>query len=73
MAAKKSAKKAAAVKKTVKAKKTASPTGELTLEMALDDKKIAAIQQCLQKGQLKITVKQVDLSNGKLGDSWLYD
>lgn len=46
---------------------------KLTLEMPLDAKKIKAIQRCVAKGTLKITVNKIDLSTGQLGDSWLYD
>ena len=47
--------------------------GEMTLDMPLDAKKIQAIQRCIKKGNLKITVKKVDLARGRLGDAWIYD
>ena len=46
---------------------------KLTLRMPLDAKKVAAIQKCLKKGELKITVSRVDLASGRIGDAWLYD
>ncbi len=46
---------------------------QLKLNMPLDDKKIAAIQRCLKKGTLSITVSKVDLANGRIGSAWLYD
>ena len=46
---------------------------KLTLDMPLDAKKIKAIQRCVEKGTLKITINKIDLSTGKLGDSWIYD
>jgi hypothetical protein len=46
---------------------------KLKLSMPLDEKKIAAIQKCLKKGQLTITVSKVDLGAGRIGDAWLYD
>lgn len=46
---------------------------KLTLRMPLDAKKVAAIQKCLAKGELKITVSQVNLASGRIGDAWLYD
>ena len=49
------------------------PLPKLTLNMPLDAKKVKAIQRCLDKGQLTITVNKVDLSTGKIGDGWLYD
>jgi hypothetical protein len=60
------------------AKKSASikVTGKipsLTLSMPLDAKKVKAIQRCIQKGTLRITVSKVDLAAGRLGASWLYD
>lgn len=46
---------------------------KLTLNMPLDAKKIKAIQRCIAKGELKITVSKVDLKAGKIGEAWLYD
>lgn len=46
---------------------------KLTLNMKLDATKIAAIQRCIAKGTLKITVNRVDLATGRLADPWLYD
>jgi len=63
-----------------RAKKTGTKTSvsvasipKLTLEMALDDAKIKAIQRCIEKGTLKITISKVDLAAGRAGDPWLYD
>jgi hypothetical protein len=52
--------------------------GELTLpklEMTfpLDAKKVEAIQRCLAKGQLRITVSKIDLLRGRAGDPYIYD
>ncbi len=50
----------------------AIPAMELT--MPLDEKKIKAIQTCLDKGRsLKIKVSRVDFAAGRLGDAWIYD
>jgi len=46
---------------------------KLKLDMPLDAKKIKAIQRCLAKGRLTITVSKVDLAAGRLGESYLYD
>ncbi len=46
---------------------------KLSLTMPLDAKKIKAIQRCIEKGQLTITVSKVDLAAGKIGEAWLYD
>jgi anti-sigma28 factor (negative regulator of flagellin synthesis) len=64
------AKKAARAKKaTVKA----SGPSKLTMEMPLNAARVKAIQRCIAKGTLRITIKKVDLSTGKLGEAWLYD
>ena len=46
---------------------------KLTLNMPLDARKIKAIQKCIEKGTLNITVSKVDLAGGRIGDAWLYD
>jgi hypothetical protein len=46
---------------------------KLSLTMPLDKQKISAIQRCIAKGTLKITVSKVDFAAGKIGDAWLYD
>jgi hypothetical protein len=46
---------------------------KLKLDMPLDAKKIKAIQRCIEKGRLTITVSKVDLASGRLGDGWIYD
>ena len=74
-AAKKAAKKA--TKKSVKAGAPsitlAGAIPKLHLSMPLDKKKIAAIQRCIEKGTLNVTLSKVDLAGGKLGSGWLYD
>lgn len=51
----------------------AAGTSKLSMSMPLDATKVKAIQRCIDKGTLKITLNKVDLSSGKLGDGWLYD
>ncbi|MBL8238337.1 MAG: hypothetical protein JNM66_13010 [Bryobacterales bacterium] len=46
---------------------------KLSLSMPLDAAKTKAIQRCIEKGTLNITVSKVDLQTGKIGDAWLYD
>jgi hypothetical protein len=46
---------------------------KLHLSMPLDASKIEAIRKCLEKGNLSITISEVDLASGRIGDSWLYD
>ncbi len=46
---------------------------KLKLNMPLDAKKVKAIQRCIAKGKLTITVSQVDLAAGRIGAAWLYD
>jgi len=64
-------------KKSAKAAAGASITvgalPKLSLTMPLDNQKISAIQRCIAKGTLKITVSKVDFAAGKIGDAWLYD
>jgi hypothetical protein len=62
-------------KKTKRAGATVSvgTIPKMTLKMPLDDKKIKAIQKCIENGTLEVTVSRVDLAAGKVGDSWLYD
>ena len=57
------------------ARVTISPTviPKIELDMPLDEKRIKAIQKCLEKGRLRVTVNKVDLATGRLGDGWLYD
>ena len=64
------AKKAAGTKATVS---VAGAIPKLKLTMPLDAKKVAAIQKCIAKGSLTITLSKLDLVGGKLGDPWLYD
>lgn len=72
------AKKAAPAKKAATAKgapsvKVEGALPKLTLNMPLDARKIKAIQKCLDKGTLNITVSKLDLAAGRLGGAWLYD
>jgi hypothetical protein len=69
MAAKKKAKKKA-TRATVSA---GISVPKLELSLALDDKKVAAIQRCLAKGQLTIKLTRVDLLTGRAGDPYIYD
>lgn len=65
-------KKPAAPKKSPTIKVTGT-LPKLTLDMPLDARKIKAIQKCIEKGTLSITVSKVDLAAGRIGDAWLYD
>jgi len=46
---------------------------KVQLTMPLDARKVAAIQRCLAKGTLTITMSRVDFARGRLSDPWLYD
>ena len=46
---------------------------KMQLDMPLDAAKVKAIQRCIAKGRLRITVGRVDLATGRVGDGWLYD
>jgi anti-sigma28 factor (negative regulator of flagellin synthesis) len=52
---------------------TVAPIPKIHLSMPLDDKKIKAIQKCIEKGTLEVTINRVNLAAGEVGDSWLYD
>ena len=75
MATKKPTRKAAAKRKPTEARVQIGPTviPKITLDMPLDEKRIKAIQKCLDKGRLRVVVNKVDLATGRLGDGWLYD
>jgi anti-sigma28 factor (negative regulator of flagellin synthesis) len=61
-------------KKATAAKATASLSGnKLNMNFPLTAAKIAAINRCIAKGSLKVTVNKVDLGRGRIGESWLYD
>jgi len=53
--------------------KAALQIPKLQLSMPLDAKKIAAIQRCIKKGTLNISINKVDLATGRAGDGYLYD
>lgn len=70
------AKKASAKKASAKKAATIALSGtipKMQLSMPLDAKKIAAIQRCIEKGTLTVSLSKVDLTGGKLGGPWLYD
>lgn len=46
---------------------------KVKLSMPLDEKQIEAVKRCLAKGRLEITMTNVDLAKGRLGEGWLYD
>lgn len=63
-------------KKAKKAKKVASravATTGLKLDFKLDKNKVEAIQNCLKKGKLTITVSKIDALGGRNANSYLYD
>jgi len=67
--------KKASSKKTAAKKKpsAAAALGKAKLNFALTPEKVAAIQRCLAKGKLTVTVNKADLAKGRIGDAWLYD
>ena len=46
---------------------------KVKISMPLDAKQIEAIKRCLAKGRLELTMTNVDLAKGRLGEGWLYD
>jgi hypothetical protein len=66
--------------KKATSKKTKAPSiavegtiAKLTLNLPLDEAKIAQIQRCIAKGQLSVSVSRVDLARGRLDDPYKYD
>ena len=59
-------------KKTKKAS-AAATAGKVKLDFALDPARVEAIQRCLAKGKLTVTVNKVNLGAGRIKDPWLYD
>lgn len=45
----------------------------LSMEFPLDSDQVAAIKKCLESKSLKVVVQEVDLSQGRARDGWLYD
>ena len=70
---KKSAKKSKASTKKSSAKKSTAATAKQKIEFQLDPQRVAAIQRCLEKGTLRVTVSRADLLKGRVKDPWLYD
>jgi hypothetical protein len=67
------AKKAKKTAKKAKKASTRAIAGGLNLQFKLDSSKIAAIQNCLKKGTLTITVSKVEALGGRNANSYLYD
>ena len=65
------AKKAKKAEKAAIALQGAIP--KLSLNLPLDASKTKAIQRCIAKGTLTITVNKVDLGAGKIGEAYIYD
>lgn len=57
-------------------KKASTPSKKphLTLNLPLDEAKVAAIQKCIKKGTLSITVASIEaLKTGRADDGYKYD
>ena len=53
---------------------TSSKEPHITLNLPLDEAKVAAIQKCIQKGTLSITVASVEaLKSVRADDGYKYD
>jgi hypothetical protein len=59
--------------KTAKKASTRAAAGGLDLQFKLDSSKIAAIQNCLKKGKLTISVSKIDALGGRSSNSYNYD
>jgi hypothetical protein len=53
--------------------KAQSPDDKVTINVPLDAEKIQAIQKCLAKGTLSISMSKAAASTGEKTDPWLYD
>ena len=75
MPTKKRASKKASTKKTSAKKASKKTTADVKhkIEFALDPERVAAIQRCLEKGTLRVTVSRADLLRGRVKDPWIYD
>ena len=71
MATKKKASKKTSAKKP--STKKAATAAKHKVEFTLDPERVAAIQRCLEKGTLRVTVNRADLLRGRVKDPWLYD
>lgn len=70
---KKSAKKSSKTSAKKSSKKKATAVAKQRIDFALNPERVAAIQRCLEKGTLRVTVSRADLSKGRVKDPWLYD
>jgi anti-sigma28 factor (negative regulator of flagellin synthesis) len=68
-----SSKKSSATSKSAATISVLGGIPKLKLDFPLNAQKVAAIQRCVAKGKLTVTVSRVDLALGRLGDAWLYD
>jgi hypothetical protein len=50
-----------------------SESDKVTLNVALDAEKIQAIQKCLAKGTLRISMSKAGATGAEKTDPWLYD
>lgn len=75
MPAKKASSKKKATTKVAAAKtaRAAIVGSKLQLDFPLSAAKVAAIQKCIAKGTLSVTVNKVDLGAARLKGPWLYD
>lgn len=80
MPAKKASSKKAAKKGNVTKTAAASVSAKASivgakvqLDFPLSAAKVAAIQKCIAKGTLRVTVNKVDLGADRLRGPWLYD
>ena len=72
-ARKASSKKAAKTTSAAPSAKAAIIGSKLKLDFPLTAAKIAAIQKCISKGTLSVTVNKIDLGAARLRGPWLYD
>jgi len=72
-AKKASSKKKATVKKAAPTARAAIVGSKLQLDFPLSAAKVAAIQKCIAKGTLRVSVNKVDLGAARLKGPWLYD
>ena len=54
-------------------KKAATQAHDLRLAFSVTPRQLTAIQRCLEKGTLRITVSSKTAARGRAADSYIYD
>jgi hypothetical protein len=60
-------------KKAARKKKAATQAHDLRLSFSVTPRQLTAIQRCLEKGTLRITLSSKTLAGGRASDPYIYD